>query len=241
MPSNYVGVPTAVETPAAAPGYGVAVTVALPIDAEPANASSVAQPFKVLADWVAWARDKLFTLRGIYAWLSSVTYNAGNVVIDNLDNHVYRALSTNGNMQPSTSPSVWSRIDWSAEEVKAMTVVSHGDYSGITGTNGASVSAGFGFSYSGDQYRRIELSVTGVPANGGTIIDMSASVGVGLGFASYCRSGTASMLSGGYGYGGEVGISLNVDGNPNRVCVWFRRGTGDSSTSAIVGVTLIGA
>ena len=239
MPSNYVGNPTATEVPAAAPGYGVDVTLALPVGGEPATVSSVLQPLKVLADWVAWARDKLFTLRGIYAWLSSVTYNAGNVVIDNLDQHIYRALSTNGNMQPSTSPSVWSRIDWSAAEVEAMTVVARGNYSGITTTNGATVDGGFRFSYNGDEYRRIELAVGGVPANGSTIIDLSACAGVK--FASYCRSGTVSMTSGGFGFGGQVGLNMNIDGNPNRVLIWYKRGMGDSAATAGVGVTLIGA
>jgi hypothetical protein len=236
MPSNYVGVPTAVETPAAAPGYGVAVTVALPIDAEPANASSVAQPFKVLADWVAWARDKLFTLRGIYAWLSTVTYNAGNVAIDN-DQHVYRALSTNGNMQPSSNPSIWSRIDWSAAEVEAMSVIVHETAApNITATNGAIVASVLMSSYSADTVRRIEFNVFPISPNSSTIVDLSACVTAR--FQSYVRTGQASMTTGTEGYGGAVGINIGVDGNPNRVRVWYK--APGAAGAAVVGVSLLG-
>ena len=238
MPSNYTGVPTAAEAPAAAPGYGVDVMLALPIDAEPANASSTEQPFKALADWAAWARDKLFTLRGIYAWLSSVTYNAGNVVIDNLDQHIYRALSTNGNMQPSSSPSVWSRIDWSAAEMASLTVRQYAAYGEATATNGAVVQQITRLSYNSDAMRKLDFQVWGVPTNSYTTIDLNPCADTK--FATSCRSGQVSLLSGGWQYGGQVGLNIAVGGDHNKIIVWAKRGVGDSSTNFLVGVSLVG-
>ena len=49
------------------------------------------------------------------------------------------------------------------------------------------------------------------------------------------------MTSGGFGFGGQVGLNMNIDGNPNRVLIWYKRGMGDSAATAGVGVTLIGA
>ena len=58
MPSNYTGNATATESPSATPGPGVAPTVTIPIDTvDPVNSSTVAQTFKVLADFVAWLTD----------------------------------------------------------------------------------------------------------------------------------------------------------------------------------------
>jgi hypothetical protein len=53
MPTNYTGNPTATQPPAAAPAPGVLPILVLPADGDPANAASVAQAYKVLADYVA--------------------------------------------------------------------------------------------------------------------------------------------------------------------------------------------
>lgn len=55
MATQYDGNPTATQDPASAPGNAVAVKTNLPVDA--LNVSSIYQPFKVLADWIAWLRD----------------------------------------------------------------------------------------------------------------------------------------------------------------------------------------
>jgi hypothetical protein len=238
MPSNYVGVPTAVETPAAAPGYGVAVTVALPIDAEPANASSVAQPFKVLADWVAWARDKLGIFHGITLWDSARTFATGDVALDPSDEHLYRAKQQNANQQPSASAAAWDRIDWTLAELQALTVKVATGYGEATASNGASPTAVTMFSYSSNSVRRIELAVGGVPASGNTIVDLSGCDQTK--FATSCRSAQATILSSDFGYGGQVGLNLAVDGNPNRILIWTKKGAGDGRTSYNVGLSLLG-
>jgi hypothetical protein len=54
MSTNYTGNPTATQSPASPPGPGVAPETVLPADGDPLNAASVAQAFKVLADYEAW-------------------------------------------------------------------------------------------------------------------------------------------------------------------------------------------
>lgn len=54
MPTDYVGDPTATQSPSAAPTPGVAPTMRMPADGDADNAASVAQDFKVAADFLAW-------------------------------------------------------------------------------------------------------------------------------------------------------------------------------------------
>ena len=54
MATNYTGLPTATEAPAAAPAPDGAPIVVLPADGDPPNAAAFAQAYKVLADYVAW-------------------------------------------------------------------------------------------------------------------------------------------------------------------------------------------
>lgn len=54
MPSNYPGTYNATQSPSSAPGPNVAPTLALPAGTDPPNAASVAQPFKVAGDFIAW-------------------------------------------------------------------------------------------------------------------------------------------------------------------------------------------
>jgi len=54
MASDYVGDPTAIQAPSAAPSPGGSPTVHVPSDGDAANAASVLQDFKVLADYIAW-------------------------------------------------------------------------------------------------------------------------------------------------------------------------------------------
>lgn len=54
MPTDYVGDATATQVPSDPPGPEADVTVALPADGDPPNASTWEQAFKVLADFVAW-------------------------------------------------------------------------------------------------------------------------------------------------------------------------------------------
>ena len=54
MSSNYTGDETATQSPSPPPGPDVAPIVVLPSDGDADNAASVAQAFKVLADFIAW-------------------------------------------------------------------------------------------------------------------------------------------------------------------------------------------
>lgn len=54
MASTYTGNPTATQSPAAQPALGLFPAESLPADLDPANAASVLQAFKVVADYVAF-------------------------------------------------------------------------------------------------------------------------------------------------------------------------------------------
>ncbi len=55
MPTNYTGVSTDAQAPGGAPEPEGAPLIALPADADPPNASTYIQPYKALADWIAFA------------------------------------------------------------------------------------------------------------------------------------------------------------------------------------------
>ncbi len=59
MATNYTGNPTATEAPSAAPGGGVYPIVVIPDDGDALNAASVAQGYKVLADFSARQMDQV--------------------------------------------------------------------------------------------------------------------------------------------------------------------------------------
>jgi hypothetical protein len=54
MPTNYTGNPIGVQAPSGAPGPNEPIILALPNDGEAANVASLLQPFRSLADFVAW-------------------------------------------------------------------------------------------------------------------------------------------------------------------------------------------
>ncbi len=57
MSTNYTGDPTATQAPAPTPGANEEPIAVLPADGDPVNAASVAQAFKVLADYVAYVNS----------------------------------------------------------------------------------------------------------------------------------------------------------------------------------------
>ena len=69
MSTNYTGVSTATQTPSSPPGPGVAPIVVLPSDGDADNAASVAQAFKVLADFIAWIVSAIAVAS---AWAQSI-------------------------------------------------------------------------------------------------------------------------------------------------------------------------
>lgn len=54
MPTNHVGDKALTQAPSAKPGPEGTITVALPADGDPPNASTFAQAYKALADWADW-------------------------------------------------------------------------------------------------------------------------------------------------------------------------------------------
>ncbi len=63
MPTAYTGSAVATEAPSPPPGPGVAPIVNIPIDGESLNAASVAQGFKTLADFAAYANKSTTAIR----------------------------------------------------------------------------------------------------------------------------------------------------------------------------------
>lgn len=57
MSTNYTGVPSATQAPASPPPAGVAPELVLPADGDPANAASIAQALKVVADYIAFLQS----------------------------------------------------------------------------------------------------------------------------------------------------------------------------------------
>jgi hypothetical protein len=211
MPSQYTGVPTASQSPSPAPGTGVAPILNLPTAGDLLTISSILQAFKALADWSAWASTRFLQLRGAFAWISTTTYQAGNIAIDNLDQHVYRALSTNGNMQPSTSPSVWERFDWSSDEVAANSGVLVTATTGIAASHGATVSTANMLSLCNGAFRMITFNVTGVPGNSFSDVDLNGST-TKFSSAIYTAQVTPLFVS---ACAPVCGATLSVGGDPN--------------------------
>jgi hypothetical protein len=240
MPSNYTGNPTAAQPPSPAPSLGGAPILALPVAGEKRNVSSIAQSFKTLADWSAWAASSLLRIRGIFAWLSSATYQAGDVAIDNLDQHIYRALSTNGNMQPSTSPSIWERIDWSQSDLNQGAVLVTAT-TGFTASHGAAIGSVYMLKFASDTLRMITFVVGGVQINTYTDIDLS---GATTSFPNAIYSGQCTAFVSA-GTPGRVWLSPNIGMNCNVVRLTCSGGTlldeySTYATTCNVAVTLWG-
>ena len=239
MPSSYSGNPTAQQSPGDVPGPSSNMVLALPNDGEARNVASILQPFKELADWFTWLKNLVTPIVGVRLWSSSTTYAAGELVIYGSPLLSYQALSSNTNWQPDINPSVWARWGHDDNTIEDVAVKAYEDLTGITCTFGASVSDSFRFSYNRDAYRRLEMTVAQVPANNYTTVNLNGAATTK--FRTFCRTGQVSMLAGSNAYGGEMGLCLNLQGDPNLFAVWYKKGAGDGSTSCPAGVTLLGA
>jgi hypothetical protein len=97
MPTQYDGNPTNVQSPAAAPGDVVAVKMNLAVDGDLMNVSSTYQPFKVLADWIAFLRDHKATFAHTSGsgW-HALTFGNFRILIEsfNLDSTSTEPIST---------------------------------------------------------------------------------------------------------------------------------------------------
>ncbi len=79
MPSNYVGNPTATQSPGPQPGVGNYPIVSIPADGDAVNAASVAQGYKELSDFIAYQQTSPMVLGSTYVLsedFDSTTLNA---------------------------------------------------------------------------------------------------------------------------------------------------------------------
>ena len=240
MPSTYYGNPTAAQSPSPAPSPSNVPALQLPNDGEPVTASAFGQAFKVCADWLAWLiYQYISAFRGVRQWVATTTYAVNDLVLNPSDNLLYRSLTGPSlNLNPASNPSDWERVGHTDDQVQHVAVKVTNALTGITCTPGsASVARTYMFAYLNEAVRRIEFAVANVPANGSVVVDLSAST---TKFVSFVHTGQATLLSGSYPYGGEVGLELNYGGNVNQVRVWWKRGAGDGTGYVTVGVTISG-
>lgn len=97
MSSSYLGTPTAVQSPSAAPGPGVAPTVVLPSDGDPDNAAAFAQAYKTLADFEAWTQNFLVSADFVSLKEDWIGKNTGILTSANpVANFLQWAISSSG-------------------------------------------------------------------------------------------------------------------------------------------------
>lgn len=236
MPDTYTGNATSEHAPSPAPALDHEVKIQVPTDGDPPSGSTFQQPYEVLADWVEFLRGTQSTYRGLRAWDSAATYTAGMTVVSAVDSCQYRALRTNANQNPSFSPDDWTRCDYGYAEIMAMTSDTEVADTGIACSHGAAGRSTM-IKFKGGIFNVILLSVQGIPVNNYTDVDLNAST---TKFASTCYGGLPGLMSGGYQYGGQVGININIGSDENVVRVWHKKGSGDPATTVTVGVVLFG-
>lgn len=69
MPTSYFGSSVATQAPSGPPGPEAPITVALPADGDPPNASTFAQAFKVLADFIMFLVSPFAKVGDFAAWI----------------------------------------------------------------------------------------------------------------------------------------------------------------------------
>lgn len=88
MSTNYNGDPTATQAPALSPVQGAVPELVLPADGDPDNAASVAQAFKVLADYIAMLQDPYANPASVIQFITGLRARNGRLltrwVIDNI-------------------------------------------------------------------------------------------------------------------------------------------------------------
>lgn len=86
MPTSYDGSPVATQAPSVPPGSEAVITVALPADGDPPNASTFEQGYKVCADFIAWLIAPFATAGSFALWLIGFRTATGHkrTVVDHL-------------------------------------------------------------------------------------------------------------------------------------------------------------
>ena len=241
MPTEYNGTETGSHPPSATPAFNHTVKVNLPADGDPASASTLNQPAQVLADWVDFLRHRLSFDRGVNTWTIDWAYVAGDVVVDDDDHRIYRCVTGNTGLRPSNNSALgeeWARCDYSFTEIQALGADLNYGYSGITCSNGASANPATLLKFFSDAFRVIFVQIQSVPFDSSSTVDFTGSAAK---FGSMCLGGLVSMNSGGYSYGGQVGVQPNVGGDKNVCTIWAKKGNGDPGSACTVSLILFGA
>jgi hypothetical protein len=216
------------------------VEINQPLDGQTSNADALNPDCQQAADWIEFLRLKVAPLKGVRTWASDITYTANEIVVDSSDGHVYKAKDglayDNVDLVPHSNPASWDRIDYTAAQIQDLAAKVTQALSDITCSNGASVAGStmISFGGSGDlAFKAIIFTVSSVPGNSYTDIDMTASA---TKFATVMQHAVLGLrYSAGVDYGGSVGyttVSKTV------LRVWFKKGS-DSDPNPAASVSVI--
>lgn len=81
MPQNYTGNPDAHQLPAQVPADGAAPVLALPVGTDVPTVSSIYQPLKVLADYMAYQQARGLQQKGVSYYNATRTYSSPDMVM----------------------------------------------------------------------------------------------------------------------------------------------------------------
>lgn len=85
MPQNYTGNPDAHQLPAQVPADGAAPVLALPVGTDVPSVSSIYQPLKVLADYLAFHQARAWQQKGVSYYNATRTYSSPDMVMYYVD------------------------------------------------------------------------------------------------------------------------------------------------------------
>ena len=238
MSSNFVPNSGIAYAPSPAPSLNDAIdmVLALPDDGDNMNVSSILQAFKVLGGWTTFLKKALSPYRGTRLWNSVTTYTEGMTVLNPGDSRIYRALSESTDFVPTSNPGVWQRCDYANDEIQTIAAKVTQSTSGITCSNGATVSAATMIAFAQGAVKVILMMIDNVPNDNQTDVDISGS---STKFSSYCRGAVCSPMSGGYTVGAISGYHPVTD--PNVFRIWVKRVGTNPSMATAVGVLLWGS
>jgi hypothetical protein len=240
MPTDYTGNP-ATSHGVNLPSLANAVQIKMLVDTlDPLNASAIhGASVNVLADWIEFLRAKHAALTGVHPWDSTRTYTYGMLVTDPDNKRMYRALEigSNLNKQPGSEATYWVRCDFSEDEIQSSSskYIDAGSPSGITCTRGASVTRA-SMVITGNTLKQIMMEVQNVPFDNSITIDMSGSAAK---LTSVFHGGNATLLSGGYQYGGNVGLNVPATGH-DVFTLWAKKVAVSSETTCTVSISIWG-
>lgn len=238
MPSDYTGNPSNSHG-VNQPSLSNAVQLKVPVDlVDPLVASSVNSPLEVSADWIEFLKTYAGTFKGVRLWNSTDEFPQYSVVIDSIGGRMYRSVSTNTNKRPSDNEDIWKECDFTATEIGTI-AAKQSEQSGtgkIVCTRGAFVSRSNMVQMGNDSFRFLAFEVQNMPWDNSITVDMSGSDNK---FKASWYGGSATLRSGGYQYGGQVGLNPPASGY-DAFTLWAKKGSGDPASTCTVSVLLWG-